>query len=122
MPEGAMYPVAEGMAFPVRRLSIKRRGTRRLRKVGRRLVIQIALDVLGRDLANLVAVNEASAMVRLDDHAVEEILRRNLQHLDQRPELLAGGGQQGDAQRHSLVRDRLGVVAHVCLLIASEQT
>src|SRR3954452_1632057 len=107
MPEGAMYPVAEGVALAVRRVSIEGRGARRLRKVGCRLVIQIALDVLGRDLTNLVAVNEASAVVGLNDHAVEQILRGNLQHLDQRPELLAGGGQQGDAQRHSLVRDRL---------------
>ncbi len=117
MPKGPMYPFAEGRAFAVPRVGVERRCARRLWEMARRVVIELTLDVLRRDLGDLISVHEPPAVVGFHDHAVKEILSWNLKHLFQSSEMAACRGQHWNTEGHTLVRNRLSVIAHHGLLI-----
>ena len=69
------------MSFPVREIGVQDEGPVRGGQGCDSLVRKVTTHVRGRDLRDLIAVNEAQIPPHLYDDAIEEILFRHLQYV-----------------------------------------
>lgn len=88
--EHASEAIMQRRAEVCRWVNIKNGGGVRLTQSGHLLVGQPALDVSGRDLLDLIAIDKSEPGIGRHDNAVKEILRRNLEDVLDAAELSPG--------------------------------